>query len=44
MFELPRNKGTDQFCGYREADLRVFAYASYWFSHEAAQIDIVNGP
>ena len=31
------NKGADQLCGYREADLRLcFAYAKRWFSHDAA--------
>ena len=30
------NKDADQLRGYREADLRLFAYADCWFSHDAA--------
>ena len=33
------NKGADQLCGYREADLRLcFSYAKIRFSHDAAHI------
>ena len=33
------NKGADQLCGYREADLRLcFRMCRLWFSHDAAQL------
>ena len=37
------NKGADQLRGYREADLRLyFANAKRLFSHDAAQIDMIQ--
>ena len=36
-----QNKGADQLCGHREADLHiVFAYVKCWFSHGAAELFI----
>ena len=33
-FPCSENKGADQLCGNREADLFLFlAYAKFWFSH-----------
>ena len=33
------NKGADQLCDYREADLHLcFRYAKCWISHDAAQL------
>ena len=38
-YPYSENKGADQLCGYREADLRLcFAYAKSRFSHDAAPI------
>ena len=42
-FSSSENKGADQLCGYRKADLRlVFTYADCWLSDEAASLVYVG--
>ena len=35
-YRYSENKSADQLCGYRTADMRIFAYAKGQFSHYAA--------